>query len=340
MLRLFKGLWVVLFVSPVLAGTLFAAVQSETRLHYGDTVPGHLSANAAEQAWRFSGNAGDWILLDMRASADGDLDTFLTLLDPQGNTLASDDDGGEGTNARIGPLRLAADGDYTILAGRYDGAGAYLLTLHNLALLPALTLDKPLIGALDSEHPADFFALTPTDPARGQLLRLTVRSGDPAGTPILALHGPQGVSISTEDSGRDALDPLPITAEGPYALVVSWNGQTSGGDYELWLTRSEVALLIAGETIAALPGSTYFFQAEAGTTVRLLVTAGPGQAPALTVTALGSDEVLFSNSGGSTRALDIMLDAPVTGFYRVDFGDAVASSPAGAMTLLFEIVPD
>jgi hypothetical protein len=167
-----------------------------------------------------------------------------------------------------------------------------------------------------------------------------VHDSDPTGAPVLTLHGPQGLSVSTQDSGRDTLDPLALTAEAPYAVVVSWNGQTSGEDYELWLTGSEVELLISGKTIEALPGSTYFFRAEAGNTIRLLVTARSGHAPALTITALGDDEALFSNSGGSTRALDVMLDAPGTGFYRVDFGDAVASSPAGALTLLFEIVPD
>lgn len=339
MLRLLMRPWTVLLVCQMFAAVLPAMAQQEARLRYGDTVSGYLGPAAAEQTWLFSGNADDWILLDMRASDEGGLDTFLTLLDPQGNTLTSDDDSGEGTNARLGPFRLPADGDYTILAGRYDGAGAYLLTLHNLALLPTLALDKPLIGALSREHPADFFALPPTEQVRGQLLRLTVHDSDPMGVPVLAFHGPQGLPVSTEETGRDALDPLALTAEGPYAVVISWNGQTSGEDYELWLTGSEVALLVPGKTIEALTGSTYFFQAEAGSTVRLSVTAAPEQAPALTITALGDDEALFSNSGGSTRALTVTLVAPATGFYRVDISDGAAGSLASAMTLLLEIAP-
>jgi hypothetical protein len=317
--------------------------QDGQSLRYGEAVRGSLSLSTTEQDWHFSGNAGDWILVDMRATDDGALDTFLTLLDPQGNTLASDDDSGQGTNACLGPLRLPVDGNYTILAGSYDGAGPYLLTLHNLALLPALAQDKPLIGALSDEHPADFFALTVAAEVRGHPLGLSVRSGNPAHPPILTVYGPQGVLASTEDSGSDALDPLPLATGELYAVMIGWSGQPGGETYELWLTGSRVPLLLPGEAVESLlepvRGSAYFFEGEADTTARLTVSAEGDTAPALTVTMPGSDDILFRNDGSQTRALTVTLDLPATGLYRLDISDASGRGLPGTVRVSLEILP-
>ncbi len=342
MRRLLKRLWTVLFVCQIFAATLLATAQDGTHLHYGDSVSGHLSATAAEQTWRFSGNAGDWILLDMRASGDGDLDTFLILLDPLGNTLASDDDSGEGTNSRLGPLKLPADGEYTVLAQRFDGAGAYWLTLLNLALLPAVAPQKPLIGTLSDEHPADFFALAVPE-SGGHPLGLSVRSSDPAHPPILSVHGTQGTLASTEDSGSETLDPLLLAAEELYAVVIGWSGQAGGETYELWLTDSRVPLLLPDQPVETLlepqAGAVYFFEGEEGATARLTIGAAGNMAPALTITMPGSDDILFRNEGSQTRALTVTLDLPARGLYRLDISDASGRRLPGTVRLLLEILP-
>lgn len=344
MLRLTRLLVALSCLVWALAPTPTIMAQREQRLRYGEAVEGTLSGSAAGQVWRFSGNAGDQILIDMRPVGDSDLDTFLTLLDPQGNTLASDDDSGEGTNARLGVLTLRESGDYTILADRYDGAGAYLLSLHNLALLPALALDKPVIGVLDSEHPTDFFALSVSEQPDPALLRLNVRDNDPAGDPILALYGLRGPLISTEDSGSDTLDPLPLAGESAAVVTVSWNGRTAGGAYELWLTGSRIPLLMLGEateiTLGLGGGARYFFQAEEHTAVRLTAMAQGDVAPALTVSALGSSVTLFSSDGPGTRALIATLEIPVTGLYQVDISNATEGAGMGTMTLQLELAND
>lgn len=338
------------FLRPLLAllcaywtviSTLSGAAQQEQRLHYGETVEGYLTAAAAEQRWYFAGNSGDRVLIDMRPADASGLDTFLTLLDPQGNTLASDDDSGEGTNARIGPLILSQDGDYTILADRYDGAGAYLLTVYHLALLPTLAPDKPLIGALDGQHPADAFALDPGERRGQHLLRLSVRDDDPASNPILSVYGPEGLLTSTEESGADEIDPLPVTGAGPYVVLISWKADMPGVAYELWLTDSQVSLLVPGEPIEVPVspggGSRYFFQAEGGATVRLTATAAAGIiTPALVVTSLADGQPLFSASGTYTRALSVTLDIPIAGYYQLDVNSGATQGPPGLMILLLE----
>ncbi len=135
-----------------------APPQQDARIQYNETVQSDIDETRTEETWEFTGSTGDLILLDMRADGSN-LDAYLTLLDPFGSPLASDDDSGEGLNARVGPFRLPSSGIYSIVAGRYGGAGGYLLELKNLSTIPTLMEQKPLTGVVDSAHPTDYFLL-------------------------------------------------------------------------------------------------------------------------------------------------------------------------------------
>jgi hypothetical protein len=82
--------------------------------------------------YSFSGTIGQQIAITMSSSA---FDTYLYLIDADSNTLASDDDGGGGTNSRIpsntGFFTLPATGTYTIYATSFfEGSmGSYTLNL-------------------------------------------------------------------------------------------------------------------------------------------------------------------------------------------------------------------
>jgi CHAT domain-containing protein/Tfp pilus assembly protein PilF len=80
-------------------------------------------------AHTFEGDAGQFVSIEM--SSD-EFDTYLILLDPNGNRIAQNDDS-DGTDSRI-TFELPAAGRYTILANSY-GAGAtgnYTLTVEQL----------------------------------------------------------------------------------------------------------------------------------------------------------------------------------------------------------------
>ncbi len=65
----------------------------------------------------FDGKRGQRVIIDMMSD---DFDSYLILLDIDGNELAQDDDGGDNTNARI-DVTLPATGTYTLLANSYQG---------------------------------------------------------------------------------------------------------------------------------------------------------------------------------------------------------------------------
>jgi hypothetical protein len=322
------------------AHTRPAAAQT-SHIEYNETAQSSIPESANEERWDFTGYAGDLILIDMRADGSN-LDCYLTLLDAFGTPLISDDDGGEGLNARIGPYRLPGDGTYTILAGRYSGAGSYLLELKNLNTIPMISPGKSLAGVLDSRHPTDYFLLPVS--AADTLWRLSVSDDDASTDPYLALYGPSGLVISTEYDGGSSLDPVVTLPDRTYIAVVSWNPGSSGGPYQLDLNPSEVDLLNSGVPQTGtlnydLTRHRHYFRGEAGQTVRLTASVDGDISLSLNVMSQDSVVTLFSNTGDALRTLTVTLDITQSGVYTVEVWDGSYGGSSGSYTLSFENVP-
>lgn len=106
------------------------------RLAYGSTITGFINDQTPEVRYAFWGQAGDIVTVSMNR-ADGNLDPLVSIVDNEGQVVASDDDGGGGQNARIAAYTLRTTGPYYILAQRYSGgppgdpntSGSYVLVL-------------------------------------------------------------------------------------------------------------------------------------------------------------------------------------------------------------------
>ena len=108
-----------LFVKP-------ASAQSYYYISYGDLHYQYLD-NSNGDNWSFYGYAGDVINITMESEQ---LDSYLEVSDPFGDTICSDDDSGSGVNARISSCVLRQTGDYIIHASDYYGLeGSYYLEL-------------------------------------------------------------------------------------------------------------------------------------------------------------------------------------------------------------------
>lgn len=309
--------------------------QQSARIEYNETVRGEVSETAGEDSWEFEGHAGELVLIDMRADGS-DLDPYLTLLDPFGNPLSTDDDSGEGINARIGPYRLPDDGIYTILAGRYGGAGRYLLELKNLSTIPTLIPSKPLIGVVNSTHPTDYFLLATGD--TDQLWRLVVSDDQSDSDPILSLYGTSGLLFTTEAAGGSRIDPVVSLDGETYTAVVSWNPYSPGGPYQLDLDASDIELLggglsQTGTLDASVTECLHYFRAEKGQIVRLSASVEGEIVLALEVMTLNGSRFLFSNSGETLRALTVTLDIPETGVYIARLWDGAYLGRQGSYTI-------
>lgn len=102
-------------------------------LEYGAIIEGDLTDERSALYYRFTGSAGDRVTLRMERIG-GALDPLVALTDGAAREIISDDDSGGGQNSLIAAFVLPADGDYTILATRYERAagittGRFRLTL-------------------------------------------------------------------------------------------------------------------------------------------------------------------------------------------------------------------
>lgn len=107
----------------------------------GQTVRGQITDETPETRYTFEAQAGDTVTITM-ASLFGDLDTYLTLLGPNGEVIAENDDYDSqqitlffGTDSALVGITLPETGTYSILAQRYQTnvgttSGEYELTLE------------------------------------------------------------------------------------------------------------------------------------------------------------------------------------------------------------------
>jgi hypothetical protein len=282
----------------------------------------------------------------MRASDSSALDPYLTLQDSDGNSLVSDDDGGEGVNARIGPYPLPADGEFTINATSYTGTGEYTLDLKNLNTIPTIVPGKPLVGVVNVTHPSDYFLLATAPASNDTLVRLHISADDPYASPYLSVYGPSGFIISTEtQSDPSTIDPIVLLPGQTYAVAVSWNPGSAGGPYELLLDKSSQDLLTEGVTQSgSLTYDTYsqrhYFRGEEGEVVRITVTGEGEIAPALQIATLDFNTYLFTNEGEHMREVTTVVTIPTTAIYVVDIHDGSYSGGSGSYTIRLERVTD
>jgi len=114
--------------SAPLPGTKGQIMRGQTISSQLSLSDSRLSDGSTYQAWTFVGTAGEQIQMDVMSS---DFDAYAIIQDSNGNRLASDDDSGGGTNARI-TFTLPYSGAYRLVANTYrvGGYGSYTLSIR------------------------------------------------------------------------------------------------------------------------------------------------------------------------------------------------------------------
>jgi hypothetical protein len=217
-------------------------------LQYGDTLTGFISEDVYQIAYSFSGQAGDTI--DIRMSrTSGDLDSYISLLDPNGEEIAVNDDdpGGLNRNARLQGFTLPVSGLYTIVATRFDqdrGAteGGFTLTLETgeTTASGGNTIEPggSVTGTIDDTIPRIEYTLTVEDTTVVTIL-LQHTAGDL--DPLLILLDDDGDEIARNDDSavgetRDSAIENVELAPGTYTVVATRYQQENGissGDFTL-----------------------------------------------------------------------------------------------------------
>ncbi len=95
-------------------------------LSVGGSAQGTLNSLYEAHNWTFEGQAGQMVTI--RVNGQGETDPRAKLLDPNGNVLAEDDDGGGGWNSLI-TYTLPSNGTYTVRVDIFT-EGTYTISIE------------------------------------------------------------------------------------------------------------------------------------------------------------------------------------------------------------------
>lgn len=211
---------------------------------------GTLNANTPSETWDIDLEAGSVVVIGA-SKTSGNLDPTLTLIAPNGQTVAFNDDRGDGTlNAEL-VYEVETSGSHTVVVERYDDStsGDYEIVV---SIDPDATPDFSFVdveggvlaqGAGTILEQDDEFtyevALT-----QGQNIYASVEATSGDLDTILELYSPDGTLVAINDDRGDGTlnSALAYTAEttGTYNFVISrYDGSESSGDFAFVVQQVE-----------------------------------------------------------------------------------------------------
>lgn len=243
---------------------VLAVADSFPRLTLGRTVNAALddrspvrSDETPFQGYVFDGRRGETVQIDMEAAG---FDAFLTVGSAGTDSiLGNDDDGGDGTNARL-TVTLPQDGRYVVMANSVgkDARGAFTLRLSAgraatalsqiLAQPPSaarmLRAGAPVQGRLGDADPVmtdrTAYQAWYYQGRAGERVTITLRSGDFDAFLHLARQGATE-TIDTDDDGAGGTDAkleLTLDRDATYVIIANMLSAGGSGSYTLELTSS------------------------------------------------------------------------------------------------------
>jgi hypothetical protein len=230
------------FSDPGVASAIASGETKEGRLETGDLT----GRRGLEDRWTFTARAGQMARVDVVSSQ---FDSYAVLL-RDGMPVDSNDDGGEGNNARLMTV-LPAAGTYTVVVsafGSSSSGGRYTIALL-LTDAPAgagrterITLGQHVSGRLEpGDRPRSgggYEDLWEFDGRAGQDVMIEMHSAD--FDSYLELRDESGALIAENDdggAGTDALIVAHLPRAGRYRVVArSYGERKATGMYDLSLT--------------------------------------------------------------------------------------------------------
>jgi Flp pilus assembly protein TadD len=229
---------------------------------YGETVENGIAGDVAGHHYIFAARTGEVVGIQMHVTS-GTLDPLLILLDPEGNELIRNDDDPEGTNrdSYVRDFVIPMDGEYTIIATRFQEAlgsteGTFTLMLDQHEARPPTQEAPPTPGERPPQPIA--FGETVDDTIGGDesavRYEFRARDGDQIGIrmevlsgtldPLLILLDSEGNELARNDddpqgTGRDSyLRDFVIPMDGQYTIIATRFQEALGsteGDFRLML---------------------------------------------------------------------------------------------------------
>jgi serine/threonine protein kinase len=205
-----------------------------------ETVSGSLNVGSS-QRWSFSGERGQVVSIVVSA----EYDSTVTLIAPNGNQLAFNDDYTDLGDSRILDFELTTNGSYTIIVASFDNSsgGSYTLSLSDVsstvssrsgqAASASISMGETVSGTINVGGSQRWTF----NGQSGQVVDIVV-SADYDST--VTLIAPNSSLVAFNDDYTDVSDSrilgFHLTANGSYTIVVGSFNNGSGGSYTLRLS--------------------------------------------------------------------------------------------------------
>lgn len=329
--------------APAQARDLVVGRSQEGRLSDGSGVNGD---DQRADLYRFTGREGQRIRLDLTSS---DFDAYLELFRETASgreSLATNDDGGEGTDSRLIHV-LPADSAYLVEARAFGGGGegAYRLSLSDLPPPPtpaSLAFGQTVRGEVNEDGAADdmgrgyvAYRFTAT---KGQRIQAIMRSGDFDAYLELGEAGEGFSALAMDDDGlgegTDARLNFIAPEDGQYEIRAMPLGGSGKGLFSLELIdrgpQPEPGSILVGATVRGSLSEddalneegaymdVYRFQAKGGEKLRLTMVSNDFDA--FVEVGRGDDSysrLAFDDDGLSDTHARLDWSAPEDGPYVI-----------------------
>jgi Caspase domain len=227
------------------SGAPTRTASGDGRVERGELGPGDDTLPEGEYAdiYKLDGHVGDVLVLDLTSS---DFDTYVVLVDPNGEQQDNDDYEGDARRSMLG-VELESDGEYTVVVTSYAASetGAYRLEISQEASAGVeVSSSAETIGGaltfgddtLESEEYVDVFTFQGRP---GDVVRLDLRSPD--FDTYLILLGPDDFRRENDDGdegiGHSMIE-VALPEYGEYTALVTSFEPAETGDYSLVRTQT------------------------------------------------------------------------------------------------------
>lgn len=280
-------------------------------------------------SYSFQGQANQKIEISMDSS---EFDTYLMLQNGAGETIVTNDDDGEGSNALLNTV-LPETGSYRIIATAYapESTGSYRFGVNELQLVnppllqqtAALEATDPVIPVPESTKRGDRYTFRGE---AGQRVEISLTSMD--FDPYLILQNEAGETIFENDDrdGSNSLIQTLLPASGTYTIVATGYNEESLGTYNLTLQEANLTQVIIPATSDRLEpseqlvtqtvnrrGDRYQITGEAGQEIEVSLSSDIFDAYLILQNAKGESIAENDDGDGSHSILNAVL--PETGTY-------------------------
>jgi hypothetical protein len=229
-----------------------AETNTRGRLAIGQSLDGTLDFPGDRDWYRVRLEGGQSYRFTLNSAGDSPVgDPLVRIHGPDGNEIASDDDGGEGLNSYL-EFTAPSTGNYYVDAGAFvdESTGGYSLAARAGDVPADQSTDASLSaegdyrqGVLGTAGDRDWYRV---ELAEGQAMRVSldsVETADALGDPYLVLYGPDGSEIARDDDGGvnlNAFIEYQATQAGLHYIEARGFTEDAVGAYGLSLLAGEI----------------------------------------------------------------------------------------------------